>query len=219
MIRESEVADAPLASLSDAVVKQAVVQIACLEVLHAAHAASVQQVVVDVVCLQFFERILKHVDALPAAPSSFVEVGELRGDVVRISGVSGEGYAGGFFAVAATVGRRRVKVVHAVGQCVVHQAVDRLLINLSILLVGQSHHAVAQERYFVACGGVLAVGHLVSPGFLQLAVVILDGACFGLGLAPCEGGGHAGGSCAEEFQEVASFDMLAHGVFFFAFRH
>ena len=66
-------------------------------------------------------------------------------------------------AASALVHRRSVKVVHAMGDGIVHEAVD------IVLFVRQAHHAEAEQGYFLARLVLYAVGHLLSLGGCDLA--------------------------------------------------
>ena len=79
--REAEVADAASLALLHEEVHHAVVHIACVELLHSA-AHSVQQIVVEIVHLQFLQRVTVHLNGLLALVVLGVEVREFRGHEV-----------------------------------------------------------------------------------------------------------------------------------------
>ena len=178
MIGESQVADKALLALLHEVVQDAVVDVALHEQFHrlltGAATDGMQQHVVDIVDLQFLERILEHLNAGLTGLGLGGEVGQFGGDEVLIALVAAQGDARGMLAQALAIGWRRVKVVHAVLNGIVHLLVDHFLVDLSIvvtaegLTVGgrQAHHAVAQDRDFLLGLGILAIGHLAHRRLL-----------------------------------------------------
>ena len=180
--RESEVADAACLALLHQEVHHAIVHVAGVEFVHAA-TYCVQQVVVDVVDLQVLHRFPVHLDAGLAALRRRVEVGELRGHEIFLTLVATQRNARTGLRLALTVDGRRVEIVHAVLDGVVHLAVNHLLVVV-VLVFGlrrQAHHAIAQQRHLVVTGGVVAVGHL-AHGRLHLLLVFFDGLTLSLRL-------------------------------------
>ena len=82
--------------------------------------------------------------------------------------MSGEGDAGASFRVATGIDRGGVEVVHTMFKGVVDFLVDHLLVDLGVGVVAEggsvdhreTHHAVAQQRDFVASVWVGAISHL-----------------------------------------------------------
>ena len=74
MIRKTQVTYAASLTLIQHKVKQAVIDISLLKSIHAPHADAMKQVIVDIVNLQFFHRVMIHLDGLLAAPCLLIEV-------------------------------------------------------------------------------------------------------------------------------------------------
>ena len=168
----AEVADAAGFTLLYEEVQHAVVDVSLVEVLHGL-ADGVQQVIVDVVCLQVDERLAVHGHRTLAAWIS--EVGELGGDVVGVPGVAFEGYAGGVLGEAAQICRGGVEIVDTVLDGVIHQCVYHFLVNLLVLSLGSffhrpAHAAVTEQGDAVSVD--IAVGHLAF-GNLNGGVTVL----------------------------------------------
>ena len=144
MVGESEVADAACLALFQQEVEQSVIDETAFEILHATAADGVQQIVVDVVHLQFLEGSLIHLFGLVEVPEAFVLVRHLGGYEIFLTGMTAEGNAGGHFRLSAVIDGSRIKIVDAVGDGVVHFLIHHILINLAVFL-RQSHHTVAQE--------------------------------------------------------------------------
>ncbi len=190
VIGESEVADGAPGLLVLKVCEDAVVEIAAVKGFHASHADGVEQEVVHIVGAEVSERVLEHLDRLLVRPRGGVEVGELRGNIVRITGIARQSLAYGLLGSAFAVGRRRVVVVDAVLHGVIYRAVDGFLVNGVVVSPvahadgGEAHASVAQERDGVARIVVDAHGHRAVTG----AAVIAAAACG----RPCAGGYGAG---------------------------
>ena len=91
---------------------------------------------------------------------------------------------------------------------IIHQAVDSLLVYLLFILLagywmmGQSHHAIAEERYLVARGGRGAHLHLVFRNG-SLCLMASRGPFFFLSRTRSDAGSSQSGQ-SEGFQEVTS---------------
>ena len=158
MIRETQVLDASCLTFLEQEFQHAVVQETPFQCLHAT-ANAVQQVVVDVIHLQTFERLLVHTLRIVEVPQPAVLVRHLRGHVVFLPGMACEGIARQHLRLSAHVHGSRVEVVHAVLNGIIYE-----LVHL-ILIVGQSHHAEAQQRDLFARTILRAVGHAFRSFF------------------------------------------------------
>ena len=155
VVGEAEVPDAAGLSLCEEEVEEFVVDEPAVEVVHAATADAVEQVVVDDVQLKAFVRLLIHGLGLVEVPRGRVLVRHFRGDKEFLTGMAGQGLAGEHFRTAAHVHGGGVVIVHAVADGVVHHLVHLLLV------VGKAHHAKAQERHALIAAVLHTVGHLV----------------------------------------------------------
>ena len=142
--REAEVADAASLTLLHQEVHHAVVHVASIELVHTA-ADGVQQVVVQIVHLQFFHRVVVHLNSLLTAPVVAVEVRQLRGHKVLRALMAAQGDARAAFRLSLTIDGAGVEVVHAVFDGIVHLTIDHLLVKLVFIvhLRRQAHHAIA----------------------------------------------------------------------------
>ena len=216
VVGEAEVAYAAGLALLDEIVEHAVVHIAGVEGFHAAAADAVQQVVVDVVYLQLFHRVVVHLDGAGAGLGLRTEVGELGGHEVAAARMAVQGDAGATLGETAGVGGGGVEIVHTVLDGIVHLLVDHLLVVFFLAgYLGQTHHAVAQERHFLLGLGVHTVGHLAHRGLHLLLVFGLSRRLGLLAAAHCGGGGHR--ADAEELEEVAAAEGFSLVFFHFSF--
>ena len=76
--RETEVTDTTRLALLHQIVHNAIIDVTAIEFVHSA-ANSVQQVIVEIVHLQFLQRVLIHLNGFLPLPIIAVEVGEFRG--------------------------------------------------------------------------------------------------------------------------------------------
>ena len=97
-----------------------------------------QQIVVDIVHLQAFQRLLVHTLRVVEAPLTTVLVRHLGGNMVFISGIPAQRITRQHLRATAHIHRCRVEVVHTVSDGIVHQ-----LVNI-LLTVRQTHHTEAQ---------------------------------------------------------------------------
>ena len=164
--RPPEVADPPRLAFAQQEVQHAVVDEAFVEGLDALPAADrMQQVVVDMVDLQLAERLPVHGQRI--LTRGIREVGHLRGDEIAVARVAFEGDSGGALREPLQVDGRRVEVVDAVRNGIIHQRVDRLLVDgvsvgSGLRQLRPAHAAVAQQRNTVARRGTRAEGHPVG---------------------------------------------------------
>ena len=156
VVGEAQVADATGLALLQQELQQAVVHEALLQGIQSPAAHAVQQVVVDVVHLEPLEGLLIHPQPVFPRPQILPLVRQLGGDKILLAWMSAQRIARHRLAVAALVHRRRVKVVHPMRDRIVHQPVHLLLV------VGQPHHAEAQQRHLVARTMLHPVGHPVQ---------------------------------------------------------
>ena len=166
MIGKTQVADAPGFTFLEQEVQHAVVQVALMEVFHAASSHAVQEHVVDVIHLQFLEGVMVHGKGTLSGLRLGREVGELGGYIVALAGMPAQGDAHGPLREALAIGGGSVKIVHAMLDGVVHLAVDHLLVYLLLLVThllgGQAHAAISQEGDFLLGLGILPIGHLAQ---------------------------------------------------------
>ena len=161
--RPPEVADAPRLALAQQEVENAVVDEALVEGLDAFAAAHrVKQVVVEVIDLQVGQRLAVHGQRILAR--GVREVGHLRGDEEPVARMAFEGNARRLLGKALYVDGRRVEIIDPVGDSIVDQFVDSLLVDRiavgrGAFQQGPAHAAVAQQRHPVARRGALPEGH------------------------------------------------------------
>ena len=173
MVGETEVAYAACLALFQKVVEHAVVDIAGVELLHAAtHAHAVKEQVVDVVDLQLLERVVVHPERRLAGPGRRREIRQFGGYEVLVAGMPFQRYPRGPFRAPYAVGGRCVEIVYSVGYGVVNQRVDGFLVKIgggiaprAASHVEPAHASVSQERHLVAGRWVDAVGHAVGGDF------------------------------------------------------
>ena len=183
--REAQVADASCLSLLHQPVQQSVVQIALVQVLHAA-AYRVQQQVVNVIRLQILQTVLKHLLTGLQAVLLRTEVGQLGGQEILVPAVAAllQGDTQGGFALAPAVGWRCVKVVDTVIQGILAQAVALFLVygiavyillrtGAGVLDGRQSHPSVSQDAYLLIGLRVHPVGHLVRRNLTRMVSHII----------------------------------------------
>ena len=116
--RPPEVADAPRLAFAQEKVEHAVVDEPFVEGLHAFAAAHrVQQVVVQIIDLQFGHRPAVHGQRIFAC--EIREIGHLRGDEHLLARMAFEGDARGFFGKALHVDGRRIEIVDPVGNGII----------------------------------------------------------------------------------------------------
>ena len=127
-----------------------------------------EQHIVEIIDLQFFERIVVHRDRGLAAPCVGREVRELGGDIILVTRIAAEGDPHSMFRTSFAIGGRRVEVVHAVLDGIVGQPVDHLLVDFVVALScaafgngRQAHASVAEDGNLVFCRRCRAVRHLI----------------------------------------------------------
>ena len=104
MEREAEVADAARLALLHEIVDDAIVEIAALELFEAAHAYSMEQIIVDITGLQLPQRLMIHLDRCLPAPRLLREVAQLSSDEVVFSRMALQRDARGLLRLSLTVG-------------------------------------------------------------------------------------------------------------------
>ena len=154
MIRESQVLDTSGLALLQQEVEDAIIQKAPLQRLHAT-ADAVQQVVVDIVHLQTFERLFVHALRVVVTPQTPVLVRHLCGHMVRLTRETAQCITRQHLRATTHIHQCRVEVVHTVCNGIVHQ-----LVHLT-LIIGQAHHAEAQQRDLLTRAVLHAIRHLV----------------------------------------------------------
>ncbi len=169
VVRETEVADDALFFLLDKPVENAVVDEAAVERGERVVAAAdgMQQEVIDVINLQFFQRVAEHRLRSLARPRVGTLVRHFRGDEKLVALVAAERDACGVFRQTAAITRRRVEIIHAVRDGIIHEPVHRLLVDFLVVLARrtavvnrrQAHHSETEQRHFVARVMVGAVSH------------------------------------------------------------
>ena len=173
-----------------------------------------QQIVVEIVHLQLLQRIMIHFLGLIRCPVVAIKIGEFRGNEVFAALMAAEGDARTTLRLTLTIHGRRIEIVHAMFDGIVNLLVDHILIELIAIvhLRRQPHHAITQNRHFLLCLGVLAIGHL-AYGRLHLVLIFL--CCLTPGfiatLATCQRSSCCYCSCSNIFQErSARYILLFH---------
>ena len=131
MIGKTEVTYASCTAFLQQKIQHSVVDVAGMKRGHSviAHTHTVQQQIVEVVCLQFLERITVHGDRCIAAPGGGREVRQFRGYEIMVAGMACESCSCGTFRTSLTIGGGGIEIVHAVCQCMVDQSIDCFLIH------------------------------------------------------------------------------------------
>ncbi len=219
MVGEAEILDASSLAFSQHEVEHAVVQIARRETLHASLPYGMEQIIVDVIHTQFLERVAIHLDRLLAAPRLLTEVRQLGGNEIFVARVATEGYSRTVFRHSLTVGRRRVEIVDAMLDGIVHKTIDHLLVDGVVTLasdgfaagVRQSHHSKPKERHLITRLGIGAESHFAFRRFHLLFIIIDNGFFRLLASGKRESCGYCSGT--EYLQEVSAgyiFIFLFH---------
>ena len=146
--REAQVTDATCLAFLHQEIDHAIFNVAGAESLDAAVANGVQQVVVDVVHLQFLERAVVHGNGVLARIVG--EVGQFGSHEELLARMTLQGDAGRFFRPTLYIDRRRVVVVHTMSHSIVYQFVHGILIDDVAAFFGSreggpAHAAVAQQ--------------------------------------------------------------------------
>ena len=131
-----------------------------------------KQEVVDIVGLQFLQGVLEHRLRRLQRPLIAAKIRELGGYEILIARIALEGYARATLAETAAIDGAGVEIVDTVRKGVVYLAIDHLLVEgtchrivgSSLWELGQTHHAIAEERYDIAGIGVDAGGHRIPRG-------------------------------------------------------
>ena len=144
MVGKAQVLDAPCLPLSEEEIEEPVVDEAALEVVHSPAADAVEKVVVDMVYFQSLERGVVHLLGFIDIPRGGVLVRHLRCHEEFLTRMARKGIAGEHLRPAAHIHRCGVEVIDAMLDGIVHH-----LIHL-FLVVGQAHHAEAQQRNLLA---------------------------------------------------------------------
>ena len=173
VIREAEVADTARLAFLQQEIEDAVFYVAVFELFHAAaHTHTMQQQVIQIIHLQFLERIAVHGDGGFPAPGGRSEIGKFGGDKILFARMTAQGDTGGVFRLAPAIGGRRIEIIHSVGDGIVHQFVDHFLVYLLVPFTGtaaadrgQAHHAETQQRHLVARCRISPVSHPVGRDF------------------------------------------------------
>ena len=163
--RKSQIADTARFPLSEQKVQHPVVDIAGAERVDSAVADRMQQIVVDIVHLQVLEGLPIHGYRVLAGMVG--EVRQLGGDQEFFAGMTLQGDPGRFFRPALHVHGRRIEIVHSVSYGIVHQLVDRILVDHVPPAVGRresrpAHTPVAEQRHAIALFVVGTVSHPVG---------------------------------------------------------
>ena len=126
----------------------------------------------------------------------------------------------GFFRLALEINRGCVEIVDSVCQGVIDQVVDILLVHdalsILILLHGEPHATVTEQRDLVSVAGIGAEFHLTGLKGIRAVVCCYTGYGFdrflrstGTGHGNCSGDGCAF-TCL--FEKFSSVNILIHGV-------
>ena len=192
--REAEVTDAAGLALLHQVVHHAILHIAFLEFRHRA-TYGMQQIIVYIVRLQLLQRVLVHRDTCLMALRVWMEVRQLRGDEHFLAVVSLQGDTRALLRLSLTIDGRRVEVVDAMFDGIVHLTVNHVLVEVILVLClrRQAHHAVSQQRHLVLIIGIRAIGHLAYR-WLHLLLIFIDGFRSRLRLTACHDSGSSDGT-------------------------
>lgn len=213
VVREAEVAYAARLAFGEEKIEHPVPDVAGLELLHAAaHAHAVQQHVVDVIHLQFAERIAIHGQRRLAAPGRRGEVREFRGDEILLAGVALESDARDALGLPLAVGRGGVEIVHPVRNGEIHQPVHRLLVDLvgigSVTAHGRpAHAAVSEQRNLLARPGIDAESHRIGRNLSGSGGTVRCGTA--LRGAPGQCRRRYGGPGTEPFEKLPAADRVS----------
>ena len=175
--REAQVADAARLTLLHQVVDHPVLDVAGTEGLDAPIADRVQQVIVEIIGLQVLEGVLIHRDGVLAGP--VLEIGEFRGDEQFLARMPLQGDPGRLLRPALHINRRRIEIIDTMFNSVIHQTVDRILIDKvsTLLRCGKqrpTHTTISQQGDLVALRAG-TISHFIGRYLTQRA------SC----LAPC----------------------------------
>ena len=148
-----------------------------IESLQASTAERVKQVVVQIVCLEVPERVV--VQFQGCRFGMITEVGQLRGDVVRVPWMSAECIAYSLLGKSLEIDRRCVVVVDSVSQGIVNQFVGVLLIHdilpTLVLLHREAHTSVTQQGNHVPVARILTHLHLTVLQHIFTGTIVKDG--------------------------------------------
>ena len=170
--RETQVADASFLALFQQMVEHAIVQEASFELFHTSHTDAMQKHVVDVVHLQFLERVFVHLQGFFATPLVLLQVRNLGCNVPLVTRMAIQGNTGHTLAITVAIHRSRIEIVHTMLNGIIHQSVYTFLVYFACFLVDHTEPtqaSVSQQRYLIAGSRSGAVGHapflLLGRGF------------------------------------------------------
>lgn len=198
-------------------IQHTIVQETAFDFFHTAHPHSMKQEIVDVIHLKFLEGIVVHLQGLFPAPGVWLEVGNLGGYVVFVTGMAVQGNTCHPFALSVTIHGSGIEIVYAMLDGIVHQPVHPFLVDDTRLLVAEgelAHTSISQQRHLVAGGRGGSIGHasllltLGSGGFRRGGMLVR------LATAQCRytGNGHG---CMEASEKFTTVDRVVRWVFLF----
>ena len=185
-----------------------------IESLKASASEGVKQVVVQIVRLKIPERIV--VQFQGRGSGVVTEVGQFRGDEVRVSRMPAEGVPDSLFRQPPEIDGGGVVVVHSVGQSVVNQLVGILLVHdvlaFFVFLHRETHAPVAKQGDHVPVAWIPAHLHLAAFKRILAGTAVKERlGCFLRGAGSGKSHGSGGRCpCAGHFEKFSSVDVLVH---------
>ena len=161
---EAKVADSAGLLFLEKEGNQAVVYVAFVEGILSAAADGMQEIVVEVGCLELLKGAFVHLYG--CFGRRIPEVRELGGNVVALTGMPGESLSGGVLAETLEVCGRGVEVIDAVCDGVIHHLVYGGLVYdvlaVRALYHGPAHAAESKQGHAVSVAGILTVNHCLG---------------------------------------------------------
>ena len=216
--RPAQVTYAPRFAFAEQEIHHAVVEITGPHQRNPRAAADrVEQVVVEIVRLQLFERTAVHGQRI--FTRVIRKIRELRRQEIFVAGMTAQCNAGRPFRKSLHIDRRCVEIVYAVSDGIIDQLVHRFLVHFVAFAVAArpgrpAHAAVPQQRHPFAGVRIGPVGHLVCGNF--------SGGCCGTfavfrsasgqrsdRTGDCGGPRQAGGPVSQRFEECPAIHAFA----------
>ena len=100
---------------------------------------TMEQIVVDIVDTQLAKRLFIHLFGRIEVPTTLSLGRQLCGHIILIARIAAQGASRLALVTASFIHWGRIEIVHTVGNGIVYQLID------FILIIGQSHHAKAKQ--------------------------------------------------------------------------
>ena len=173
--RESKITDTSCLALFKKEIHDAIVDITSMKLIHAS-TNGMQQIIVDIIHLEFLHRVKIHPFRLLKRPVVVVKIREFRSHEILITLMAAQGNASATLRLSLTIDRRSIEIVQPMFDSIIHLFVDHLLIKLIAIihLRRQAHHAISQQRHFLLSLGIHTICHL-ALWRLYLILVFLSG--------------------------------------------